>query len=80
MTFPWAGATVNAGGTLLSTAKPAGSIPVDLTDPKCDSTTLVKSGGRMVTIQYCINKGHLRRHGTTLTEMNTPQPYTRSGS
>lgn len=79
MTQPWAGASVNAGGTLLSTAKPAGSVPVDLTDPKRDATALVKSGGRMVTIKYCISKGQLRRTGTVLEEMNPPQPYTRVG-
>lgn len=79
MTFPWAGAAVNAGGTLLSTAKPAGSVPVDLTDPKRDSTTLVRSGGRMVTIKYCLSKGQLRRTGTVLEEMAPPAVPTRVG-
>jgi hypothetical protein len=60
---------VNAGGTRLAAAKPFGSaLPVDLTDPTRDGTTLVPHGSGWVTITSALKMGILVRNGATVSE------------
>lgn len=75
------GASVNALGTLLDSAKAFGSSPLDLTNPLYDTSTVVLYGSQSLTILEAINMGLLQRNPTTgvLEELNPAQPATRVG-
>lgn len=75
-----AGATVNASGTKIATAKVLGTAPLDTTKASNDAHTLVAHGSMTIPVAKAINMGHLQRNAAgTLEELNPPQPATRVG-
>lgn len=75
-----AGASVNAGGTKIATAKAMGTNPLDTTKASNDAHTLVSHGSQLIPVAKAINMGHLQRNAAgTLEELNPPQPATRVG-
>lgn len=74
------GASVNASGTKISTAKALGTGPLNTSIHGNDHHTTVKVGAAEVTIKNAIDMGILRRNSSgVLEELNLPQPYTRVG-
>ena len=75
-----AGATVNASGTKIATAKAMGTNPLNTANPVYDSHTLVAHGGMSIPVSKSINMGHLQRNAAgAMEELNPPQPATRVG-
>lgn len=75
------GATVNASGTKVATAKALGSGKLDTSDPKNDTHTIIKHGNQEMTVQNAINMGILQRNAAgVLVELDTPKAVTRVNS
>lgn len=74
------GASVNAGGTRIATAKPLGTSVKDTSKVLLDASTVVMHGASEVDVKSAINMGLLRRNAAgVLEELNPAQPYTRQG-
>lgn len=75
------GATVNASGTLIATARPIGTNKMDLTNQALDHGTSILYGGETIPIHEAIRMGLLWRDATnTLVELNQAQPATRTNA
>jgi hypothetical protein len=75
------GATVNASGTLIATARPIGTNKMDLTDASLDHGTSILYGNETIPIHEAIRMGLLWRDATnTLVELNQAQPATRTNA
>lgn len=78
MTQAYEGATVNAAGSIIATARPFGTSPFDLSNPDYDHCTVILFGPTGMTIKNAISAGILRRNEAgILEELVAYQPATR---
>lgn len=72
------GASVNAAGTLIATAKALGSGSLDLTNSNNDAHTVITVGSMQLTVKGAIAEGLLQRNSSgVLVELNPSQQATR---
>jgi hypothetical protein len=76
----FAGASVNAVGTKIATAKALGTGVLGTAVERNDSHTLISHGAMQVPVKTAINMGLLNRTPAgVLEELNPPQSATRAG-